>query len=548
MRIKPKFLIGSFLITAIILVAATDPGKRYFEMTRSLDIFTSLYKEVNEIYVDEINPSLFMKTGVDAMLETLDPYTNYIPEDQVEDYRTQTTGQYGGIGALTRTINGAIRVSNLIEGFSAEKNGLKIGDHIIAIDGKDITSMDADDISLLMKGQLNTTMNLRVVRYGHDEPLNLSFKREKIQIESIPYSGILDDNIGYVKLNSFAVNAGKDINRAVEELKKEGATGIILDLRGNPGGLLHEAVNLVNIFIPKNQLVVTTRGRLSEQVKEFKTLQNPLDTEIPVVVLLNANSASASEIVAGTLQDYDRGVIIGQESFGKGLVQVNTSLSYNSMLKITTAKYYTPSGRCIQSLNYSERSPDGSVFKIPDSLRGEFSTKNGRTVYDGGGIMPDVLIESPQDPSILRVLHQKGLLFDYSDHFFYNNKSVEDPLEFSITKDRYAGFVDWVSPKDYGYETLVEEKIEKLQRYAEKERYHEEIKEEMAFLKSSVLNSKANDLENFKSDIKKALAEEILNRYYLESGVVQHSLKNDEEVNRAIQILKSPEVYHALLK
>ncbi|MEQ9166633.1 MAG: S41 family peptidase, partial [Fulvivirga sp.] len=443
-RIKATLAIIILTVTAF---AFANPSERYFEIAKNLDIFATLFKEVNALYVDEVNPNKVIKTGIDAMLASLDPYTNYIPEDDIEDFRTQSTGQYGGIGALTSKIDGKIMIVMVMEGYSAQKNGLKIGDEVLKINDIDVTNMDRSEASDLMKGQANSDVSLTVKRHNHNEPIVLNFKREKVKISNVPYYGMVTDDIGYVKLSEFTLDAGKEVRTAVTKLKTEGATKIILDVRGNPGGLLMEAVNITNVFLPKGQEVVATKGKIEDHNQVYKTLNQPVDTEIPLAVLINSGSASASEIVAGTLQDYDRGIIIGQKSFGKGLVQITRPLTYNAQLKVTTAKYYTPSGRCIQALDYSHRNADGSVGKVPDSLKAEFKTVNGRSVYDGGGIDPDFDLNKETLSPIAYTLFTKGHIFDYATQYFYSHEKIASAKSFKLTDAEYDEFKAWLKDK-----------------------------------------------------------------------------------------------------
>ncbi len=373
---KKKVVIFSILLAAIVAVAATEPAERYFEIAKNLDIFATLFKEVNALYVDEVNPNTLVRTGIDAMLQSLDPYTNYIPEDEVEDFRTMNTGQYGGIGAVTREIGDRTVVTMIMDGYGAQRGGLKVGDEVLKIDNHDLSTLSREESSQLMKGQIGTEVTLTIKRLGVEKPIALTFRREKVKVNNVPYFGMVGDDIAYIHLSDFTPDAGKEVKNALVALKEKGAKGVILDLRGNPGGLLIEAVNITNLFIPKGKLVVSTRGKIPENNLSYETLNNPVDTDIPITVLINRGSASASEIVAGTLQDYDRGVILGEKSYGKGLVQVSRPLSYNSQLKVTTAKYYTPTGRCIQVLDYAHRRDDGSVGSIPDSLKRAFKTTN----------------------------------------------------------------------------------------------------------------------------------------------------------------------------
>lgn len=536
------------LITlSVVLVSFTNPGKRYFEISKNLDIFATLFKEVNTLYVDEVNPSKVIKVGIDAMLQSLDPYTNYIPEDDIENFRTQSTGQYGGIGAITSRIDGKIKVVMILEGYSAQENGLKIGDEILKIDEIDVGNLSREETSELMKGQSDTPVNLTVKRYGENTPITLHFKREKVKISNVPYFGMLTEDVGYVKLSEFTLQAGKDVKKAVVDLKEQGAEKIMLDLRGNPGGLLIESVNIVNIFIPKGKEVVSTKGKITDNNVTYKTLNAPVDTEIPLAVLINSGSASASEIVAGTVQDYDRGVIIGQKSFGKGLVQITRPLSYNSQLKVTTAKYYTPSGRCIQALDYSHRNIDGSVGKVPDSLKREFKTTNNRSVFDGGGVDPDVLIKKPPMASIAYVLYTKGLIFDYATEYYYKHPDKEFTKGFQMTTAEYDHFKAWLSEKDYSYTTSVERNLKRLRENAKKEKYYDNIQVQLKELESTLIKSKENDLDDFSEQIINLLEEEIAARYYLEKGSIETSFDGDADVKRALEVLNNTAEYKSLL-
>ena len=537
----------SVAIVSIVLFSFSGPSERYFEIAKNLDIFATLFKEVNALYVDEVNPNKVIKTGIDAMLASLDPYTNYIPEDDIEDFRTQSTGQYGGIGALTSKIDGKIMIVMVMEGYSAQKNGLKIGDEVLKINDIDVTNMGRSEASDLMKGQANSDVSLTVKRFNQKEPITLNFKREKVKISNVPYFGMVTNDIGYVKLSEFTLDAGKEVRTAVTKLKSEGAEKIILDVRGNPGGLLMEAVNITNVFLPKGQEVVATKGKIEDHNQVYKTLNQPVDTEIPLVVLINSGSASASEIVAGTLQDYDRGVIIGQKSFGKGLVQITRPLTYNAQLKVTTAKYYTPSGRCIQALDYSHRNADGSVGKVPDSLKAEFKTANGRTVYDGGGIDPDFDVNKETLSPIAYTLFTKGHIFDYATEYYYNHDKIAEAKDFELTDAEYDDFKTWLKDKDYSYTTQVENNLKKLEKNALEENYYEDIKGRLKELTETLEASKANDLDDFKNQIKTLLEEEITGRYYLERGSIETSFDDDEDIAKSVEILNNPAKYKEIL-
>ncbi|MBL7875199.1 MAG: S41 family peptidase, partial [Cyclobacteriaceae bacterium] len=467
---------------------------RYFEIAKNLDIFASLFKEVNALYVDEINPNKAIRTGIDAMLNSLDPYTNYISEDEVEDYRTLNTGQYGGIGAVTRHINNRTVVTMVYENYPAYKNGLRIGDEVIKMDGIEIEPLTMDEANHLMRGQVGTPVKLTVKRFGQEDPIDIEFKREKIKISNVPYFGMLSDNTGYVQLTEFTPEAGKEVKNAVVSLKEKGAKYLILDLRGNPGGLLLEAVNICNIFIPKGKKVVDTKGKLEESNITYETLNAPVDLEIPVVVIINRGSASASEIVAGTLQDYDRAVVLGERSYGKGLVQVGRPLSYNSQVKITTAKYYTPTGRCIQVLDYSHRREDGSVASIPDSLKKEFRTTRGRKVYDGGGIDPDVKVEAQEASTLTQVLYGKGYIFDYATQFAANHPTLPEVKNFSLTDQEYLEFVAWMKGKNYQTQSLIEAELNELMEEAKREKFYNELKPQLDQIKARLADSHKNEL------------------------------------------------------
>lgn len=535
-------------VVALVIFSFSSPAERYFEIAKNLDIFATLFKEVNAAYVDEVNPSTLVKTGIDAMLESLDPYTNYIPEDMVEDYRTLNTGQYGGIGAYTRKIGNRTVVTMVLEGYTAQRSGLKIGDEVIKIDDKELSKLQPGEEGHLMKGQVGTPVSLTVKRMGSEQPLKLDFKREKIKVSNVPYYGMLDNNVGYIQLLEFTPDAGKEVRIALVSLKEKGAKSVVLDLRNNPGGLLHEAVNICNIFLQKGKLVVSTKGKIQEHNQNYETLNAPIDTDMPVTVLINRGSASASEIVAGTLQDYDRAVIVGEKSFGKGLVQVSRPLSYNSQLKVTTAKYYTASGRCIQVLDYSHRREDGSVASVPDSLKRPFKTVSGRTVYDGGGIDPDVKIQPTEAHAITQKLFIDGFIYDYATLYAFNHKTIADPRNFALSNDEYLQFVNWMKGKNYSYTSDLDLQLKQLTREAEQEKYYTELKPQLDQIKAKIEENKKTELVLYKDQIKKLLEEDIIARYYLEKGSVEAGFKYDHELKKASEILLNQPQYAKLLK
>ncbi|MBX2954809.1 MAG: S41 family peptidase [Cyclobacteriaceae bacterium] len=541
-----KFFVAITLLGAVAL-AFTPPADRYFEIAKNLDIFATLFKEVNALYVDDVNPNLLVKTGIDAMLESLDPYTNYIPEDQVEDFRTMNTGQYGGIGAITRELGDRTVVTMIMEGFAAQKGGLKIGDEIVKINQVELSNISRREAGNLMRGQVGEAVTLTVKRIGHENPIKLEFKREKIKLNNVPFSGMLDNNIAYIKLTEFTPDAGKNVRAAFTKLKEKNPKGVVLDLRDNPGGLLMEAVNVCNVFLPKGKNVVSTKGKITDQNATYSTLDNPLDLEIPVVVLINRGSASASEIVAGTLQDYDRAIIIGERSFGKGLVQVPRPLSYNAQVKITTAKYYTPTGRCIQVLDYTHRREDGSVASIPDSLKNVFKTTNGRTVYDGGGIEPDIQVVQVEAHPVSQTLFEQGYIFDFSTQYVYNRNSQPDPKSFTLTTEEYQQFVTWMKGKKYSYESVIDKQLIRLGEEAKRERYYAELKTQLDQIKSKVEENKKNELMIYKDQIKSLLEEDIIARYHYERGVVEISFKYDQDLKKSTEILTNTAQYKKML-
>ncbi|MFN3840532.1 MAG: S41 family peptidase [Cyclobacteriaceae bacterium] len=546
MKIKSRYVLTLVLVTGLAF-SFTRPAERYFEIAKNLDIFASLFREVNNTYVDEINPNTLIKTGIDAMLESLDPYTNYIPEDMIEDFRTVNTGQYGGIGAITREIGNRTVVTMVMGGYPAEKGGLKIGDEVLKIDQVDLSKISREAAGHLMKGEVGKPVTLTVKRYGVDQPILLSFKREKIKINNVPYYSMMNESIGYIRLTEFTPEAGKNVKQALLKLKEQNAKGIVLDMRGNPGGLLMEAVNVCNVFIPRAKKVVITKGKIPEQNTTYETLDNPVDIEIPLVVLINRGSASAAEIVAGTLQDYDRAVIIGERSFGKGLVQVTRPLSYNAQLKVTTAKYYTPSGRCIQVLDYSHRRDDGSVASVPDSIKQAFKTTNGRIVYDGGGIEPDIAVEQPEVHPVAQTIYNNGFIFDYATRYANTNKAPDNPRTFTLSDQEYQQFITWMKDKNYDYTAALNDKLVTFQDLAKRERYYSDIKPQLDHLQSVITENRKKELLLYKDQIKMMLEEDILLRYFNERGNIEAGFKYDRNLKKAIDVLSNPTQYKKTL-
>ncbi|MBA3706935.1 MAG: S41 family peptidase, partial [Bacteroidetes bacterium] len=495
---KIKILILASLISgyAIISFSFVD---NYFEVSKNLDIFATLFRELNIYYVDETNPGDLMKKGIDDMLESLDPYTNYIPESEIEDYRYMTTGQYGGIGALIRQQGDYVVISEPYEGYPAQKADLRAGDRVLKINDIDTKGKKTDDVSKILKGQPSTAIKLLIERDGEKKPIEKIINREEIKIKSVPYSGMISPGIGYIKLTGFTENAGNEVKEALLNLKKNPELkSIILDLRGNPGGLLKEAIDIVNLFEGKGTEIVSTRGKVKDWDKIYKGANEPIDITIPIAILVDRGSASASEIVSGSLQDLDRGVVIGQRSYGKGLVQQTRPLSYNAQLKVTVAKYYTPSGRCIQALDYSHRNEDGGVNKVPDSLMTAFKTRNGRIVFDGGGIAPDVALEPQKYSSILASLVTKNLIFDYATKYRTAHTNISIAKDFKLTDTEYNEFVAFLSGKDYDYTTKTEKALEGLKADAKEDKSLDAINPDIEALKTKLMHNKKEDLVKYK--------------------------------------------------
>ncbi|HAH38948.1 MAG TPA: peptidase S41, partial [Algoriphagus sp.] len=504
----------------------------------NIDIFATLVRELDSYYVDEIDPDELVSIGINAMLEELDPYTEYVPEEESADFRMLTTGEYAGIGALI----GGRGEGNIIimpyTGFPAQSAGLKIADQLLKVDSVDVSKKNTSEVSDLLKGPANTPVKIKVKR--NLDTLEFNLVRKKISLKNVPYYGKLDEKTGYIKLGDFTTNASLEVRNALIALKNQGAEKLVLDLRDNPGGLLSEAVEIVNLFIPKGKEVVKTIGKLENVNFTYKTTKTPLDKDIPLVVLINERSASASEIVAGALQDYDRAVLIGRKSFGKGLVQTTIPLTYNAQMKVTTAKYYIPSGRCIQAIDYAQTRENGEVYSIPDSLRKEFKTKNGRIVRDGAGIEPDEMIESKTYAPITYSLVARNHVFDYATEYFYKHPSIGKPREFSITDQEYQNFIKWLEGKEYDYTTYLEKSVSDMKKNAEKAPYYNEIKDQIEALEKRVNHSKEQDLITYKDEVKKVISEEIVSRYYFQEGMIEAGLLKDKDVLKALEVIKQP--------
>jgi len=547
-KVSGILIILVFFFSGFRITIAQPPVNNSFEILKNLDIYATLIKELNEHYVDDINPGELTKTGIDAMLESLDPYTNYIPESEIEDYKFITTGEYGGIGALIHQQGEYVIISEPYEGSPAQKDDIRAGDKIVEINGQSAKGKSYSDVSTILKGQAGTSLTIKLLREGEDKPVEKSITREIIKVDNIPYSGIVNKNIGYIKLNSFTQNAGQEVKKAFLKLKEGNELqGVIIDLRGNGGGLLDEAVNITNIFIDKGQEVVSTKGKMPDKNFTHRTQSPPVDMNVPLAILVDKQSASASEILAGSVQDLDRGVIIGQRTYGKGLVQNVIPLSFNAQMKVTVAKYYIPSGRCIQAIDYSHKNKEGSFSLIPDSLIHAFKTKNGRTVYEGRGIKPDVITSPVSYSNIAMSLYTKYLIFDYATKFKREHPSIPPAGEFEITDSVFSDFQKFIAGKNYEYSTKSEQALEDLKKNAQQEHYFNAIKAEYDALNAQMINDKKGDLKKFKNQIGDLLRIEIVGRYYYQKGKVKSSLENDSDLAEAIKTINDPALYKSIL-
>ncbi|MCG9911886.1 MAG: S41 family peptidase [Flavobacteriales bacterium] len=535
-----SFALGAILGVGTITAIAWDD---YFEISKNLEIHSILYKELNTFYVDELNPGDLMKTGIDAMLSSLDPYTNYYPESIVEDARFENTGTYGGIGTSFKILEDDVVISETYENAPAQKAGMLPGDILTEVNGKSVKGRKISEVLKLVKGAPGTKVSVKILRDGAAKTIEVT--REEIKVKNVPYHDVITEDIGYIKLEGFTADAGKEVREALIELKgKAKLKGVILDLRGNPGGLLREAINVSNVFIDKGKLVVTTKGKNPEWNKTYTTLNPATDKDIPLVVLIDRRSASAAEIVSGTMQDYDRGVVIGNKSFGKGLVQITRPLKYNAQLKVTTSKYYVASGRCIQAIEYSGKNKGE---KLPDSLQTKFKTALGRTVYDGAGVMPDIEVADPILHNVTRALIHKNLIFKFANTFQKENASIDAPENFTISDDVYNKFVAFVKKEGLSYETKSEKALTEFISQAEKDKYSTQISAEVKNLKDKLNKQKEDDLLQFKEEIKELLTLEIVQRYYFEKGRTKAAMKFDRDMKKAIEILNTPAQYSKVL-
>ncbi len=517
-----------------------------FEVIKNMELLDLIYQHLEMYYVDEPQPGKMSKTGIDAMLKELDPYTVYYHENNIEDYRLLTTGQYGGIGAIIRKMGEFTVIIEPHEDKPAQKAGAKAGDVILSIDGKEMKDIPSDKVSDALKGPKGTTIEVKVKR--GNETKTLSITRDEIKMPDVPYFGIVKENVGYIKLNSFmSQTTSSDVKKAFTELKEQGMTELIIDLRGNGGGLLIEAVKIVNMFVEKGQSIVTTRGRVTEENRDYKTTEAPMDLKIPLTVLVDENSASASEIVAGSLQDLDRAIIVGNTSFGKGLVQRTYDLKYGSKMKLTIAKYYTPSGRCVQRLEYYDKELGTRPEEIADSLVKKFKTTNGRDVIDGRGVEPDFTVEKGELSRLTTKLYVENILFDFATQYAANHPTISDAKDFTLSDSDYAAFKAFALSKEFEYSTASEEVLKKMKETAEEEGYFEDANSEYEALLAKVVPSKERDLEKFKEEIKELLDNEIVSRYYYQNGRIINSFRYDDVVLKAIEVMKDNKTYNNTL-
>jgi carboxyl-terminal processing protease len=539
-RLSPGKLL---IVFAVVIFAGinvaffSNQETRDFRIGKNLDIFFTLFRELNAFYVDEINPDKIIKEGIDDMLKTLDPYTVYYPESDIDEFTFMTTGKYGGIGSQVRNNGDYAIITEVYKGFPADQAGIKPGDIIKKVNGVSLKNLTTDKVSDKLKGDPGTPITITVERNGKET--DYIMKRERIAVPPVPYSGMIDQNTGYIRFRGFTQNCIDEVKNALISLKAHNPKQIILDLRGNPGGLLTEAVEIVNLFVVPGNDVVSTKGKVKQFDSNYKTTKAAVDDKISLAVIINRGSASASEIVAGAIQDLDRGVIIGQRSYGKGLVQITRPLSYNTNLKVTTAKYYIPSGRCIQALDFSHPNEDGSVGVIPDSLISEFKTKNGRSVKDGGGITPDVEVLPETLSQLSSELYIRNYIFDFATKYYWSHPEIKSPDQFRFTDQDFIDFKNYIANKGFNYRTVTEQSFNELVTNAKKEKYYDIHKDLFIALGKDIEHDLEEDMTTFKDEITELLSDEIIGRYFYEDGAIKWTLKTDEQVLKALDILNN---------
>lgn len=545
---KKNFLSKITILFFILSLSYSTHAQNDFEIAKNVDIFISVLKELNVKYADEISPGNLTKTAIDAMLNSLDPYTQYYPESQIEDFRLMTTGQYGGVGALIQQQDNHIVFAEIYENSPAAKAGLLTGDRILEINNQETTGKSSSVVSSFLKGEPGSQVNMRIERPTTGKVMTFNIAREEIKLPNIPYAGMIDQKIGYIKLDQFTENASSEVKEAFLKLKEEGMTSLVFDLRNNGGGLLHEAINIMNIFVDQNTLIAETKGKIKEQTNSYKTRLPVVDKHIPVVVLVNEQSASSSEIVAGAFQDLDRGVVMGQRTFGKGLVQNIIPLSYNTSLKITVSKYYIPSGRCVQNIDYfSGDTLDPTRQYIPDSLARPYKTKNGRTVYDKGGIEPDIIMTDTAPSNLLIALVMNYFIFDFANHYHAQHPTIASAKDFRVDDALFLEFKNYLKDKEYSYTTESELFLKDLKKAAQYENYFANIESLYNQLLEKLEEEKVNDLNRYQVEIANFLSTEIVSRYYYQKGRVINTLVFDPYLLKAKEILHDPGKYKSIL-
>jgi len=539
-------IVVTIIIFSAVFISFDDTDD--FDLAKNLDIYQTLIRELRLYYVDDIQSAKIIKTSIDEMLVSLDPYTVYYPESKIEDFKFMTTGQYGGVGAIIRKDSLNIIIDQVYKDYPADRAGIRPGDILKMVENKKVTNINTDDVSELLKGVPGTDVSITVFRPFRKQEISFTVKREKIQVKNVPYYGMINSETGYIKLTGFTQSAYEEVKEALNKLKKQNAKNLILDLRGNPGGLLGEAVKITSLFVNKGTDVVSTKGKVKQQNHAYKTKEKPKDTKIKIVVLVSRNSASAAEIVSGALQDLDRAVILGQRTYGKGLVQIFRDLSYNAKIKITTSKYYIPSGRCIQALDYTHRNPDGSVGHIPDTLISKFKTKNGLTVYDGGGILPDIQIQEKNINPLSKYLLFNFIIFDYANIYSYTHDTITKADDFEISDKEYNDFIEYVVKQNVKYKTKTDRALEAFIKSSKEEKFYDKLSNEIEQLQNDLKHDVRDDLIHFKSNIKELLSMAIITRYYYQHGVIEYSLENNLEISEALKVLADNEKYGSILK
>ncbi len=543
-----KISVTGFVIIIFLFGLLSFSESRDFKLVKNMEVFSNLFRELTFYYVDEPDPEELIKTGINAMLKTLDPYTVYISEKDMNNFKFTTTGNYGGVGSLIRKKDDYILITNVYKGFPADKAGIRAGDLIIKVDETSIKGKSSNEVSDLLKGSPGSKVKISVKRFGHKDPLSFVLERKEINISNIPYYGMLNEETGYIRLSNFRTDAAREMNAALNDLKKNyGASSLIIDLRGNPGGLLMEAVDICNLFVVKGEEIVKTKGKVKEYEYSYIAEKQAVDKEIPLVIMVDRGSASASEIVAGAMQDLDRAIILGERTYGKGLVQTTRPLGYNNQLKVTTAKYYIPSGRCIQAVDYSNRNKDGSVGHIPDSLISEFKTKNGRTVYDGGGILPDIITKQEEPGLITYNLFAKDIFFDFATKYSYEKPEIALPQEYEFSEDDFQLFMDYVFECDFDYESRACNEYKSLVEIVKQDKLYDDNEELFLQLKEILQHDIKTELQNHREEINRFLSSEIVGRYYYQAGSIEKSLASDRDVEEAIKILSDKDTYDSLL-